>query len=109
MALSGVKQTWVGALQMSAFDPKRTSGVRGKTTLLIAVFVLSYLTKSRHLLCPGEILSKMYKWAKFHCSANLPWLSYIAGGQNGTEGRDPQGESETDFAARRDTRRSTVN
>jgi len=51
----------------------------------------------------------MYKWAKFHCSANLPWLSYKAGGQNGTEGRDPQGESETDFEARRDTRRSTVN
>ena len=27
MSLSGVKQTWVGALQMSAFDPKRTSAI----------------------------------------------------------------------------------
>src|SRR5262249_25163068 len=26
-SLSGVKRTWVGALQMSAFDPKRTSGL----------------------------------------------------------------------------------
>jgi hypothetical protein len=25
MSLLGVKQTWFGALQMSAFDPKRTS------------------------------------------------------------------------------------
>jgi hypothetical protein len=25
--LSGVKRTWVGALQMSAFDPKRTLAV----------------------------------------------------------------------------------
>jgi hypothetical protein len=25
-SLLGVKRTWVGALQMSAFDPKRTSG-----------------------------------------------------------------------------------
>ena len=27
--LLGVKRTWAGALQMSAYDPKLTSGLRG--------------------------------------------------------------------------------
>src|SRR5262245_17405486 len=29
MSLLGVKRTWAGAVQMSAFDPKRTSGRSG--------------------------------------------------------------------------------
>ena len=37
-------------------------------------------------------------------SGRTRYLSYKAGGQNGTDGRNPQGESETGFEARRNTR-----
>src|SRR5215813_4454554 len=41
-SLLGAKQTWVGALHMSAFDPKRTSDVADPLPLLLAMLKLPY-------------------------------------------------------------------
>jgi hypothetical protein len=43
-SLSGVKRTWVGALHMSAFDPKRTLAVL--TTTPSSLLVTRYDTLS---------------------------------------------------------------
>ena len=55
-SLLGVKRTWVGALQMSAFDPKRTSA-----SVSSVVAMLSGLTKCLYAPMPSVGLGDWYE------------------------------------------------